>query len=249
MIATRPTHYRITDHDVIVGEAADYVLRVRDLPDADKPREKLNSFGPEQLSVAELVAILWGVGSKKEDVLAMARRTLREYGEHTIGNERNATKLAEVADIPVGKAAQVIAAFELGRRYYSVSAGRPLHIRNAKQAYMHLKSMGYLQKEQLRGLYLDSRYQVIYDEVISVGSLTSNIVHPREVFQPALEHRAVAMIIAHNHPSGSLKPTLADVQVTEQLLAAGDLLGIEVLDHLIIAGNKFVSIRETPDVI
>ncbi|CAN5140439.1 DNA repair protein RadC [soil metagenome] len=248
MITSKPARYEIIDNDVVLGERpGNYVLRVKDLPDADKPREKLHSLGPQELSVAELVAVLWSVGSKKEDVLAMARRTVKDYGERAIANELNAARLAEMADIPLSKAGQVIAAFELGRRYYATSAGKPVHVRNAKQAHQHLKAMGYSQKEQLRGLYLNSRYQVIYDEVISIGSLTSNVVHPREVFQPAIERGAVAIIIAHNHPSGSLQPTLADVRVTEQLQAAGEVLGIDLLDHLIIAREKFVSIREVVD--
>jgi DNA repair protein RadC len=221
-----------------------YVLRVKDLPDAEKPREKLQQLGPGELSVAELVAILWSTGSKSEDVLAMAKRAVHEYGEHSIANESNPERLSQTLAIPLTKASQLVAAFELGRRYHATSAGRPMYIRNAQQAYQYLKTMGFLQKEQLRGLYLNSRHRIIHDEVISVGSLTSNVVHPREVFQPAIERGAVAVIIAHNHPSGSLEPTLADVQVTEQLQAAGDVLGIELLDHLVIAANRFVSIRE-----
>lgn len=249
MSASALATYRIVDRDIVVGESnQNYVLRVRDLPDIEKPREKLVAAGPQQLSVAELVAVVWGVGNKREDVLAMAHRTVTEYGEYALGNELHAEKLAEAAGIPLTKATQIVAAFELGRRYYATAAGRPVHVRNAKQAYLHLKAMGHLQKEQLRGLYLNSRYQVIHDEVISVGSLTSNIVHPREVFQPAIERGAAAVIIAHNHPSGSLQPTLADVQVTDQLEAAGDILGIELLDHLIIAKTKYVSIREVSNV-
>lgn len=243
--------YKITDQDCLLGErprAGQYVLRVRDMEEADRPYEKLMNHGPAQLSVAELVAVLWRTGTIKEDVLAMAKRTVHEYGERTIGSELNAQRLADATGIPVNKAAQVIAAFELGRRYYATSSGRPLHIRSAKQAFQHMQSMGYLQKEQLRGLYLNSRYQVVHDEVISVGTLTSNVVHPREVFQPALERGAVAIIVAHNHPSGSLKPTEADVEVTEQLEAAGSILGIELLDHLIISGDKYISIREASEI-
>jgi DNA repair protein RadC len=245
MITTQSSGYKLADRDLLFGEQVtnNYVLRVKDLPDDERPREKLQELGPQALSVAELLAVIWGVGSKKEDVLTMASRTVKEYGERTISSELQASRLAEAADIPLSKAGQVVAAFELGRRYYATAAGRPVHIRNAKQAFQHLKTMGHLQKEQLRGLYVNSRYQVIYDEVISIGSLTSNVVHPREVFQPAIERGAVAVIIAHNHPSGSLEPTLADIQVTEQLEAAGEVLGIELLDHLIIAQDRFVSIR------
>ena len=238
--------YRIVDRDLIFSEpSTQYVLRVKDLPNDERPREKLTDSGAQNLSVAELLAVLWGVGTKSEDVLAMAKRTLKEYGEKAISNELNPTRLAEAANIPLVKACQVIAGFELGRRFYGTSqTGRPVQVRNAKQAYQYLKEMGTYQKEQLRGLYVNSRYQVIHDEVISVGSLTSNIVHPREVFQPAIERGAVAIIIAHNHPSGRLEPTEADLQVTEQLIAAGEVLGIELLDHLIITATKYTSIME-----
>lgn len=244
-MSTATAGYTIVDNATVIGEMPrQYELRVKDLQDSDKPREKLQQAGPTNLGVAELLAVIWGVGSKREDVLQMARRTVQEYGEKAIANETNAAQLAKIADIPLSKAAQVIAAFELGRRYYATSAGRPVYVRNARHAFLYLKPMGHLQKEQLRGLYLNSRYQVIHDEVISVGSLTSNIVHPREVFRPAIEHGAAAVIIAHNHPSGVLRPTLADIDVTEQLRATGEVLGIELLDHIIIAGEKHVSIYE-----
>lgn len=237
--------YGLRDHDLIFTETdTQYVLRVKDMPDNERPRERLLELGPSNLSVAELVAILWGVGNRKEDVLAMAKRTLKEYGEKAISNELDPQRLAEAADIPLTKACQIIAGFELGRRFYASQAGRPVQVRNAKQAYRYLKSIGTSQKEQLRGLYLNSRYQVIHDEVISVGSLTSNIVHPREVFQPAIERGAVAIILAHNHPSGRLEATMPDIQITEQLVTAGEVLGIELLDHLIITAGKYTSVME-----
>lgn len=245
MIDTITRPYNLSDTDLVFREStSQYVLRVRDMPDDERPRERMLELGPGNLSVAELVSILWGVGSRKEDVLAMARRTLKEYGEKAISNELSPQRLAESADIPLAKACQVIAGFELGRRFYATQAGRPAQVRNAKQAYQYLKDIGSSQKEQLRGLYLNSRYQVIYDEIISVGTLTSNIVHPREVFRPALERGAVAVIIAHNHPSGRIEPTLADISITEQLLAAGDVLGIELLDHLVITSTKYTSVLD-----
>jgi DNA repair protein RadC len=246
MPTTATRSYSLQDTDLIFADATDkkYVLRVKDLPEDERPREKLLELGPQNLTLAELISILWGVGSRKEDVLAMAQRTLKEYGEKAIGNELNPRHLSEAADIPIQKACQIVASFELGRRFYASQSGRPVQVRTAKQAYQYLKDMGSGQKEQLRGLYLNSRYQVVYDEVISVGSLTSNIVHPREVFQPAIEHTAVAVIIAHNHPSGRIEPTEADIQVTEQLIAAGEVLGIELLDHLIITSGQYNSILE-----
>jgi DNA repair protein RadC len=240
--------YVLQDHDTITGEGLGvgrgYTLRVRDMPDADRPREKMINAGPDRLSVAELVAVIWGSGTRKEDVLAMAQRTVREYGEKTISHETDPQRLMVAAGVPFQKACQLVAAFELGRRYHAQSHGQPVQVRNLDQAYQYLKDMGASNKEQLRGLYLNSRYQVIHDEVISVGSLTANIVHPREVFQPAIQHSAVAVIIAHNHPSGVLEPTAADLDVTAQLKAAGELLGISLLDHLIVSTSSCVSIME-----
>jgi DNA repair protein RadC len=239
--------YTLNDNDITTHSSSRYVLRVKDMSDDEKPREKLLQLGATNLSLAELVAIIWGVGHKGEDVLAMAHRTLKEYGEKAIANETNPTNLAAVAGIPLTKACQVIAALELGKRF-NAPLGRPVRVHNARQAYAYLKDMGASRKEQLRGVYLNSRYQVIYDEVISVGSLTSNIIHPREVFQPAIERGAVALIIAHNHPSGSLEPSAADISVTEQLISAGRVLGIDLIDHLIITASGYVSLMEAVDV-
>lgn len=242
---TQPRPYTLSDSDTIIGEGETrYVLRVRDLPLEDKPREKMIAAGPGSLTHAELIAVLLGVGTRKEEVLSMAQRIIREYGERAVITEKNPERLSETLDIPLSKACQIVASFELGRRAYQSKAGRPLVVRTAEQAFQYFKSMGTLQKEQLRGLYVNSRFQVIHEETISIGSLTANIVHPREVFQPALEYGAVAVIVAHNHPSGSLEPTRDDYDVTRQLIKAGQVLGIELLDHLIIAGETFTSCIE-----
>lgn len=243
----KPTEsYTVKDNDLIFTEpGTQYVLRVKDMPEEDRPRERMLKHGPSDLSLAELVAILWGVGNRNEDVLAMAQRALSDYGEKAIASELNAERLSQAADISLGKACQIIAGLELGRRFYARQpSGRPAHIRNAKQAYQYLKDISSSQKEQLRGLYLNSRYRIVHDEVISIGSLTSNVVHPREVFQPAIERGAVAVILAHNHPSGQLEPTTPDIHITEQLIAAGKVLGIELLDHLVITPGQYVSIIE-----
>jgi len=238
--------YDLLDNDVLLDtKPTQYVLRVKDLPDRERPREKLLSSGPEGLTQAELVAVLWGVGVRGEDVLAMAKRTLQEYGEKAMVRETRPDHLAQVLDIPLTKACQLVAALELGRRAYATNrSGEPTQVRTSEQAYHYFKTMGSSNKEQLCGLYLGSQYQVVHDEVISVGSLTSNVVHPREVFQPAIARGAVAVIIAHNHPSGSLEPSGADVDVTRQLIGAGKILGIDLLDHLIITTEGHRSVLE-----
>ena len=243
LVTTNPTQYKMVDHDRIVDDTR-YVLRVRDMPIDEKPREKLLKYGPSTLSMAELVAVLWGVGTRKEDVLEMSHRVLKEYGERAILYETDPMKLADALMIPKNKAYQLVAGLELGRRYFDKRGERPVFVRTSRQAWQYLSDMGMLNKEQLRGLYLNSRYQLVHEETISVGSLTSNVVHPREVFQPALERGAVAVIIAHNHPSGDVEPTQADLETTSQLRAGGAILGIELLDHLIVTKGGYKSLLE-----
>lgn len=235
--------YSLKDNDLILDNSnKKYVLRVRDLSEEDKPREKLVRHGLPELSASELLAVVLGVGTKKEEVLAMSNRVLKEYGERTIANQVDPEIISKELDIPLSKACQIVACFELGRRFFKKSEFGPVTIRTAKQAFNYLKEMGSLPKEHLRGLYLNSRYRIIHDEVISVGSLTANIVHPREIFRPAIEYSAVAIILAHNHPSGSIKPTDADIEITGQIYQASKIIGIDLLDHIIIAKNKYSSI-------
>jgi DNA repair protein RadC len=244
MQKTKAKPYNFIDNDIIIDSSISkkYVLRIKDLSDGDKPREKMISGGPSILSTEELLSIILNSGTKKEEVFHMASRVLKEYGDKNISNQRNAELLSTEMDIPIVKACQIVACFEIGRRFFDKRNGRQLTVRTAKNAYDYLKDMKNLPKEQLRGLYLNSRYKLIHDEVISVGSLTSSIVHPREVFKPAIEYSAAAIIIAHNHPSGSSKPTIGDIEATEQLIKACKILGIELLDHIVIGNNGFSSV-------
>ncbi len=235
--------YKLNGNNKIMdNDGKKYVMKIKDLAEEDKPREKLLKHGPEALSAPELLAVMLNVGTKKEEVFRMATRLLKEYGEKTIINQKNPGIIEKELGIPIVKACQIVACFELGRRFFKKSSGGPVTIRNAAQAFNYLYDMRALPKEQLRGLYLNSRYRLIRDEVISVGTLTANIVHPREVFRPAVEYSAAAVIIAHNHPSGSVKPTKSDIDITRQLAAAAKILDLDLLDHIIIAGNKFSSI-------
>jgi len=234
--------YQIKPQDFIVGLDKKYILRVKDMADDEKPREKMIKEGINALSATELLAVVLGVGTKKEEVFSMASRLLREYGEKAIIHEKNPKTIEKELKIPEAKACQIVACFELGRRFFQKKPGGSIAIRTAKQAYEYLRDMGPLPKEQFRGLYLNTHYQIVHDEVISIGTLDAAIVSPRDVFRPALEYSAAAIVIAHNHPSGSLKATRADVEITNKLIEAGKLLGIEILDHLIIADNKFASI-------
>ncbi len=241
--AFRDQLYLQKNEDLVLDGEKHYVLRLRDLPTEEKPREKLMKYGPAALSVTELLTIVLNAGTKREGVLAMSRRLLKEYGDSAIVNQKDPQKMKESLGIPITKACQVVACFELGRRFFKTADGkRPLTVRTARQVYEYLKDMRDLPKEHLRGLYLDSHYQLIHDEVISIGSLTSNIIHPREVFRPAIEYSASALILAHNHPSGVAKPSEADIAITRQIVEAGKIIGISVLDHVIVTKTKFESV-------
>ena len=235
--------YKINDRNFVLNHGKQYkIMRVKDMADEEKPREKMVKDGVGTLSSAELLAVILSVGTKKEEVFSMSSRLLREYGEKGIAYQKDPNVIERDLKIPLVKACQIVACFELGRRFYQKKPGGSITIRTAKQAFEYLKDMGNLNKEQFRGLYLNTHYQLIHDEVISIGTLDSSLVQAREVFRPALEYSAAAIIIAHNHPSGVIKATKADVEITNKLIEAGNILDVEVLDHLIIGKNKFASI-------
>ncbi|TSC89545.1 MAG: DNA repair protein RadC [Parcubacteria group bacterium Gr01-1014_3] len=239
------TIYKIANTELVLDNLEQsYDLRIRDLPPEEKPRERLMKYGPGELSVSELLAVVLNVGTTREGVLAMSKRLLREYGQSAIVDQKSPARIQKMLRIPLIKACQVVACFELGRRFFKDTNkdGQLDFIRTAKQVYEYLKDMRELPKEHLRGLYLNSHHHLVRDEVISIGSLNSSIIHPREVFKPALEYSASAVILAHNHPSGITTPSEDDVQITKQLIEAGKILGIHLIDHIIITKNGFASV-------
>ncbi len=220
----------------------EYPLTIHDLPDEEKPREKLIRQGPEALSIKELLAVVLVSGTVKEELMEMSNRLIRDYGEKSILAERDPDRLSAELDIPIVKACQIVACGELGRRFYDRSESGLTTVRNAKDVYEYLQDMRNLPKEHLRGLYLNSHNRILRDEVITIGTVNSNMIHPREVFRPAIECNAAAIILAHNHPSGETAPSAEDTEITAQLVQAGKMLGIAVLDHVIITKNSFVSL-------
>ena len=219
----------------------EYKLKVKEMPFEERPREKLKKYGPDVLRNYELLSILLGKGTRREGVFQIAKRVIEEYGSKAIANETNVEKIKKLLGLGDVHACQVVACFELGRRFF----GKPkeIYIRTPEDAYEYLKDMGKLNKEYFRGLYLDVKNKLIRDEVISIGTLTTNLIHPREVFQPAIKYSAVGLILAHNHPSGDPSPSEDDVKVTEQIIKVGKIMEIDILDHIIIGDNKFVSLK------
>ncbi|MES2135329.1 MAG: DNA repair protein RadC [Patescibacteria group bacterium] len=236
-------HYRMKSGTLTLDNPERrYILKVRDMPLDEKPRERLLAHGPSALSIQELLAVILSTGTKKEEVMAMATRIMKEYGEKSLMSQKSAKELASNLDIPLGKALQIIATAELGRRFFSKNEHASPTLRTAREVFGYTQDMRTLSKEHLRGIYLNSHYKVIHDEVVSIGTLDSNIIHPRDIFRPALEYSAAALILVHNHPSGIATPSDADVSVTEQIIKAGALLGIDLIDHIIVTKDGFKSV-------
>ena len=238
--------YSLKSNALVLDETErTYHLTIHDLPADERPRERLKNHGPAALSTAELLAVLLSTGTTKEGVLSMASRVTREYGEKNVMQEIDPVRLAEETDLPIGKAMQIVAAGELGRRFFARNAVAAPVIRTAHDVFEYVVDMRMLPKEHLRGLYLNTHYKVIRDEVISIGTVDANMVHPREVFRPALEYAAAAVILVHNHPSGVPEASNADIEITEQLIEAGRLIGIEVVDHVIVTKDSYGSVPAT----
>jgi DNA repair protein RadC len=213
------------------------------MPDAEKPREKMLQNGPQALSTTELVAIILNSGTKKEDVLSLAARIVKEYGERTLFEYANPAQIAADLDIPLLKAMKIAACGELGRRFFQKKHAGGTVLRTSHDVYDYAYDMHRLSKEHLRGLYLNMHYQVIHDEVLSIGTVGSNLIHPRELFRPALEYNAAGLILVHNHPSDVVTPSQADITVTRQLIQAGIIMGINLIDHVIITKDAFMSVE------
>lgn len=243
---TTTTAYKIKDTHTIIDRSMskikEYTLTIRDLPIEKKPREKMLVQGPGALSIAELLAVVFNTGTKNEDVLQMSGRIIREYGEKTVMSAMDAAELSKTLAIPVVRACQIVACGELGRRFYERNESGLTVIRTAKDVFEYLHDMRSLSKEHFRGLYLNTHHRVIHDEVISIGTINSNIVHPREVFRPAIAYGAAAVILAHNHPSNIAIASEEDIKITNQLIEAGKMIGINVLDHVVITKDTFISV-------
>ena len=213
--------------------------RIQDLPDADRPREKLLRRGVATLSDVELLAVLLGSGTRRTSVLDLASRILRTL--HGRLDSDNLQKLQSIAGVGKAKACQIEASLELARRH--IAKGRHV-VREAADALPYLQSMRGKKQEHFVCVSLNGASEVIESRVVTVGLLDTNQVHPREVFSDPIADRAAAILVAHNHPSGTLEPSAEDLALTRRIVRAGDLLGIRVLDHLIVTEDGFLSLRE-----
>jgi DNA repair protein RadC len=223
------------------------VARIRapgDLLRALRPREKLFSLGASSLSQAELLALVLGTGTRGEPVTRLAHRLVRRHGLAGLAGLAVEGWRAE-RGLGSAAAARLAAAFELGRRAFSrEGADERRRVSRPLEVFEVVRDLARARKEHLVGLYLDAQNGLIRRETISIGSLNTTRTHPREILYPAVVHLALGFILAHNHPSGCLEPSPEDVEFTRAVRRAGELMGIELYDHLIVAGGGYVSLRE-----
>jgi DNA repair protein RadC len=209
-------------------------LKIREMPQDERPREKLLARGADALTDAELIAILLGTGRVGRNVVEVARDLLKEYGSLEGASRCGIKELRKISGIGPVKAVELVAAFSLGKRLAREKLSRqkldsPELVHELVGAEMRM-----LRKESLRVILLDTRYHLIRIEEISLGSVNESIAHPRDVFRPALISSAYAVIVVHNHPSGDASPSQTDHGLTRRLAEAAELLQIKLLDHIII---------------
>ena len=222
-----------------------YHVTIHDMPTGERPRERLQHYDPEALSTAEVIAILLRTGSRGENVLDLATRLMVEFGGLAGLARATFSELSAIKGVGQAKAAQLKAGLEIGRRLLIAAPHeRPQITSPADAANLLMLEMGHLEQEHLRVLLLDTKNQVLASPVVYKGNVNTSVIRIAELFRAAIRHNSTALILAHNHPSGDPTPSPEDVRVTRQIIEAGTMLDIEVLDHLIIGQGRYVSLKE-----
>lgn len=229
-------------------EKVKYHLTIKQMPETERPREKLCRHGAANLTDAELLALIIGTGSYQETALQLASRLVNMlYSEGGLRALLDMTveELSKLRGMGTAKACKLLASAELTRRIYSAPAQKNITIRTPEDAASAvMEDMRYLKKEHFRILLLNVKNHLLAIENISVGSLSASVVHPREIFRIPIKKSAAAIILVHNHPSGDPTPSQEDVNITRRVFEAGKIIGIDVLDHVIIGNGEFTSLKE-----
>lgn len=221
------------------------VINLKDFPEEDRPRERLLSQGADALSSAELIAILLGSGTKGKHVLDLAQEIISHFGSLEALADATVPELCEIHGLGNAKAIQLKAALGLAKRMKERVGREVVQINHPEQVYrMVCGDLEDEKREVFLSILLDVKGCVIGKEVISIGTLSNSLVHPREVFYPAIRNKAASMILVHNHPSGDPTPSREDLEVTDRLMESGKLIGIPVEDHIVIGKGRYRSIRQ-----
>ncbi len=222
----------------------EYNIKIKDLPEEERPRERMIKCGPQALSNTELLAIIIRTGVKGESALKVAQNLISQGGLESL-IDGSIEELAAFKGIGMSKAVLIKAAVELGNRLYNMPEKKKFYIKSpADVSAILMGDMRYLKKEYFKIILLNIKNNIIAVEDISVGSLNSSLVHPREIFRAAIKKSSAAIILAHNHPSGDPTPSNEDVEVTNRIEECGVILGIQVLDHVIIGDGSYYSFKD-----
>lgn len=214
-------------------------MKIKDLSKVDMPREKLQKYGTDKLADHELLAIVLGSGIEGTNVLELSKKILKLINR--VGKEKiTFDELCAIKGLGKTKASQVIATLALGKRFTREAP----EVLSAEDVWRLCVDIRGSKREHFLAFYFDTQHRLIERHIISIGTLNSSLVHPREVFEPAVTLHAASLILVHNHPSGDLEPSTEDREVTQRLMAAGELLGIQLLDHVIISAAGFLSFQQ-----
>lgn len=220
-------------------------VSLRDIPLEERPRERMLTHGAQSLSHTELLAILLRTGTKEESAVNLAGRILKECGSIHNLLDLSVDELTAIKGIGPAKAVQLRAGIELGLRLSRSKTEDRLFIRKPQDAAdLMMDKLRHLKKEHFICLFLNTKNQIIAEETLSVGTLNSSLVHPREVLRAAIKCSSASFICVHNHPSGDPAPSPEDIRLTRRLAEAGELVGIELLDHVIIGDRQYISLKE-----
>lgn len=223
-----------------------HIKTIKEIPLNDRPREKMAANGAAVLTDAELIAILLRTGTAEKSAIDIASEMTADGGLYKrLAGITRLNELTNIKGLGQAKAATVLAALEIGRRIASAKPLEKIHLSCPQDvADFLMPRLRYAAKEQFVVILLNNKNKVIGTEVVSEGSLSSSIVHPREVYAPAILHHAAAIMVAHNHPSGDPKPSTEDAEVTRMLVRSGKVLGIPMIDHVIIGDGNYYSFLE-----
>lgn len=221
------------------------VYKLHDLPDEDRPRERLQQVGADNLSQQELLAIIIEKGRAGNNVLQLAQKLLSEFGSLASIKQASLKELQKINGIGFATACKLKAAFCLGEKAVNYKQVKGRKIDNAQEIFEYLKSKyGSAKREYFLLMTIDTRRCLINRHIISIGTLNASLVHPREVFKPAIKDSAAAVVLVHNHPSGNLRPSKNDDEVTKKIDQASKLIKIDLLDHIIITKSNYFSYHE-----
>ena len=221
-------------------------ITIKGLPDQERPRERLYHVGAKELSLQELVAIVVGGGSKGYGAPMLALKVVRDFGDLVSLGRAGVDEFSRIPGIGFARACQLVASFELGKRFARESRSSGSTVKAPQDiARLFMDEMRHYDREHFKAAFLNTKNRLLKVVTVSIGSLNASIVHPREILKPAISVSAASIVLVHNHPTGDPTPSQEDIEFTNRFAKCGELIGIELLDHVIIGADRYYSLKES----